>query len=63
MESEKTRPSHDGNVHVVPVGEDHQESENCWCGPQWCEENKKEFASGEAFCKVLIHRTKKECEQ
>jgi hypothetical protein len=58
-----TFQSADGNIHVTPNGEDHQESENCWCNPKWIEENKKEFLSGEANCKVLVHRTKKECEQ
>jgi len=34
-----TFQSADGNIHVTPNGEDHQESENCWCNPKWLEEN------------------------
>lgn len=47
----------DGNIHVVPDHEDHEESENCWCTPKWEDQNKNEWRSGEAVHKVFVHRT------
>lgn len=59
---EKTQTA-DGNIHVMPSGEDHQESENCWCTPRWDSENKLEYQSGLAAHKVFVHRNLGECSQ
>ena len=53
----------DGNIHIVPKNEIHNENAYCHCQPIWDEKNKNEFQSGEADCKVYIHRTRKEREQ
>lgn len=51
----------DDNIHVIPIdGNEHQESETCWCNPYWDEENKLEYQSGLASKKLFIHREIKE---
>lgn len=56
MSGEKLK-DFDDNIHVIPTGEtEHDETESCWCGPYHDPDNKKEYDSGEASKKVIIHR-------
>lgn len=52
----------DGNIHVVPDDDlmGHEESERCWCRPDWDLKNKKEYLRGQAQFKVYIHNRLKD---
>jgi hypothetical protein len=57
-------PGDDGHIHVIPTfGPEHDETERCWCRPEWDAKNRAEYGRGEADYKVFIHRTVKDLEQ